>query len=83
MTGGFLILPEFELKFAKKFPAAFRAAGTKTSRFPLKETVFAVKNTPNFRGASRRFDRRDFIRSKNLAQILIGGFYFCQKSQEK
>ena len=79
-------MPEFQLKFGQigqNFPAALRAAGTKTSRFPLKETVFAVKNTPNFRGASRRFGRGGFIRTKHLVQILVGGFYSCQKSQEK
>ena len=32
------------------------ASGT-TARLRVKETVFAVKNTPNFRGASRRFGR--------------------------
>ena len=63
--------------------AALRAAVTKTSRFPLKETVFAVKNTPNFRGASRRFDRGVFIRSKDLAQSLVGGFLFLPEISGK
>ena len=70
-------------QICQNFPAALRAAGTKTSRFPLKETVFAVKNTPNFRGASRRFDRGVFIRSKDLAQILVGGFLFLPEISGK
>ena len=56
LVGGYVF--HSNLRFSgPKFSAALRAAGTKFSRFPLKESVFAVKNTQNCRGASRRFGR--------------------------
>ena len=49
------------------------------SRFPLKETVFAVK-TLIFFAALRA---GGFICAQTQTQILAGGFYFCPRSQRK
>ena len=83
LTGRFLILPEFEVKFVQIFRLREARPVTKTSRFPLKETVCSVKNTPNFRGASRRFNRGVFISSKDLAQILVGGGFNFARNLRK
>ena len=76
--GGF-IFAQISQFFSSNFPAALRAAGTKMSRFPLKETVFAVK-TLIFFAALRA---GGFICAQTQTQILAGGFYFCPRSQRK
>ena len=76
--GGF-IFAQISQFFSSNFPAALRAAGTKMSRFPLKETVFAVK-TIIFFAALRA---GGFICAQTQTQILAGGFIFAQNLRGK
>ena len=79
-------MPEFQLKMPQicpNFPAALRAAGTKTPRFPLKETVFAVKNTQIFAALRADSGGGVLIRTKHLVQMLVGGVLFVPKISGK
>ena len=75
--GGF-IFAQISQFFGSNFPAALRAAGTKMSRFPLKETVFAVK-TLIFFAALRA---GGFICAQTQTQILARGLFMPKISEE-